>query len=108
MDLSLLQTLLVVAEQGALTLAARVLSLTQPGASRNIAKLERGPGTRLLDRHRGQVRLTPAGERVRDLAGEFSSREQALRSALRRPGGEVSGVLGISASTTPGEFITPN
>jgi DNA-binding transcriptional LysR family regulator len=43
-------------------MAARSLSLTQPAASQQLHELERILGVRLLDRAKGKVIPTPAGE----------------------------------------------
>ena len=64
LDLSAVDTLREVAEQGSLSAAARTLHYTQPAISRRIAQLEREVGQPLLIRSRRGVYLTTAGELV--------------------------------------------
>ena len=56
-----LKIFLTVAQEGGFTKAASVLGITQPSVSQNIAELEKQVGTKLVDRLRGEVVLTPAG-----------------------------------------------
>ena len=51
-----------VVEYGSFTAAASSLGLTQPAVSQSIAELEKTLGVQLLDRTRGEVRLTEKGE----------------------------------------------
>ena len=57
---------LAVAETGSMTAAARRYHATQSAVSQAIAKLERKIGTALLERDVRPLRLTPAGETLRD------------------------------------------
>lgn len=57
----LLSCLLVVAEAGSLTEAAKRLHMTQSAVTRQIDRLERALGLRLLRRHPRGVELTEAG-----------------------------------------------
>ena len=99
---------LLVAERGSITLAARELCLSQSGLSRQLLKLEQRLGTPLLQRVRGGVHLTPAGERYRAYARDVRVRRrqllQELWTASETP---LSGDLRIAASTTPSEFVVP-
>jgi DNA-binding transcriptional LysR family regulator len=54
--------------------AAESLSLTQSAVSQQVAALERQAGTRLLERGRGGLRPTPAGERLLAHADVISER----------------------------------
>jgi DNA-binding transcriptional LysR family regulator len=54
--------------------AAESLSLTQSAVSQQVASLERQAGTRLLERGRGGLRPTPAGERLLSHADVISER----------------------------------
>lgn len=51
-----------IARRGALKPAAERLGLTQPAISKTLSELETILGTRLMDRDRGGIRLTGAGE----------------------------------------------
>ena len=51
-----------VCRTGSFTKAARILSVTQPAVSQNIAELERTLGFSLFERRSGKIELTPQGE----------------------------------------------
>jgi DNA-binding transcriptional LysR family regulator len=74
-----------VAETGNFSRAARAVSVTQPTLSAGIAKLERQLGSRLFDRDRQGVALTPAGSRflarARRIAAEYELALQDLQHA---------------------------
>jgi DNA-binding transcriptional LysR family regulator len=106
-DISQLESFLMVAERGSLTLAAQELRLTQPGLSRQMQKLERALGVPLFVRTRAGVRLTPAGERYRAYAEETLARHRQLLEELHGAEAGLEGELRIAASTTPGEFLVP-
>ena len=63
-----LKIFLAVAHEGGFTRAASVLGVTQPSVSQNIAELERQLGTKLFERQRTEVVLTPAGRIFKDYA----------------------------------------
>src|SRR3954447_3185312 len=62
MDPRRLLTFRAVAHERSFSRAAEKLSLSQPSVSHQIALLESEVGVRLLDRGRGGLRLTAAGE----------------------------------------------
>lgn len=64
LDLLLLRTFVVVAEQRSMTAAARFLHLTQGAVSQQIKRLEEVLGAPLLVRDRRGMRLAPLGERL--------------------------------------------
>ena len=108
MNLEQLQSFLAIARDRSFTRAARELRLTQPGISRQIQRLEQELGVLLLQRHRGSLQLTSAGEHLLVYAEETLSRHRQLLSQLRDESAGVAGALRIAASTTPGEFIVPD
>src|SRR5215212_5014450 len=63
-----------VARQGSFTLAAESLALTQSAVSQQVAALERQAGLQPLHRGRGELTLTPAGERLLAHADVVSER----------------------------------
>ena len=85
-DQYMLRYFLAVAETGNFSRAAKSVSVTQPTLSAGIAKLERQLGTRLFDRDRQGVALTPSGSRflarARRIAEEY---ELALQDIQHRP-----------------------
>ncbi len=57
-----LKVFLTVAAEKSFTKAAEILGVSQPAVSQNVAELEKGLGTRLFQRLRGETLLTPEGE----------------------------------------------
>jgi DNA-binding transcriptional LysR family regulator len=106
-DLDLLVVFAVVAREGSFTRAAQLLGVTQPSVSARVQRLERRLGEPVFRRLGRGVRVTPAGEALREAA------ERAL--ALAQEAGElVSGVRGLShgrvrfaASTTIAGYVLP-
>jgi DNA-binding transcriptional LysR family regulator len=66
MDFDQLRTLLEVAKLGNFSRAAEKVLRSQPAVSAQIRQLEQEYGQKLFDRSAKRVRLTPAGEVVRD------------------------------------------
>jgi LysR family nitrogen assimilation transcriptional regulator len=62
-DLKLVEHLLLVAECGSFSRAAPIIGMAQPALGRQIDRLEKECGVRLLYRHGRGVTLTPEGER---------------------------------------------
>jgi LysR family transcriptional activator of nhaA len=79
----------VVAREGSITAAARVLSVTQPTVSTQIQKLEASIGAPLLHRFGNRVELTETGRLVQDYASEIFSLAEAMETAVRDDRAEV-------------------
>ena len=81
-----LRIFLTLAQQNSFTKAALALDVSQPAVSQSIAELEKNLGTKLFDRQRGEVTLTPAGELFRKYAeGILSQYQEAARVFLPLP-----------------------
>lgn len=95
-----LRTLLAAVETGSVSAAAQRLNLTQPAASQQVRDLERALGVRLLDRARGRMIPTAAGEAVLDPARRAqAAAEDVVAAAEQHRGGEVGRVrLGTGAT----------
>src|SRR5947209_20571979 len=87
MDVHQLRVFAAVAENLSFTRAAEKLFLTQSAVSHQIARLERGVGGALLDRHGRTVSLTPAGQEMalhaRRVFTALAEAETAARHAAR-------------------------
>jgi DNA-binding transcriptional LysR family regulator len=81
MDLRHLRYFQAVAEELSFSKAARRLRIAQPALSRAVQELEQDLDTRLIDRNRRTVSLTPAGS---VLLGETSLLLERLDESLRR------------------------
>ncbi len=81
MDLRHLRYFQAVAEELSFSKAAHRLRIAQPALSRAVQELEQDLGTRLIDRNRRTVSLTPAGT---VLLGETSVVLERLDESLRR------------------------
>ena len=75
---------LEIVRQGSIAGASRQLSVTQPAVSRTLADLERILETRLMERTRSGIRLTPAGETfLRYASASSSALDQGVRQIAR-------------------------
>lgn len=67
--------------------AAQRVGVTQPALSQHILKLEAELGVRLLERDRRTVKLTPAGQTLRDETASVLTQLEAALVSTRRVGG---------------------
>lgn len=103
LDVRRLRVLVEVAERKSFHEAADALSFTQPSVSRHIAALEREVGTPLLDRTRGHIRLTQAGEiavqHARVVLARLARAEGQLQALQSSDGGRLRIAAFASANT---------
>jgi DNA-binding transcriptional LysR family regulator len=87
MDPRRVLTFRTVAHRRSFSLAARELALSQPSVSNQVAALEREVGVRLLERERGGIRPTAAGqvllEHADAIAERFALAEEQLAATAR-------------------------
>ncbi len=87
---SQIRSFVEVVRQGRLIRAAEALELTESAVSHHLRKLEEALGTRLLERNRSHVALTPAGERFHVRAQQaLSLLDDAVEEVRGGPGGRV-------------------
>jgi DNA-binding transcriptional LysR family regulator len=79
MELRHLRAFVAIADEGGVSAAARVLSITQPALSRTLVQLESALGIRLFDRSTTAVTLTAAG---RDLLPKVVDALQAVDAII--------------------------
>jgi DNA-binding transcriptional LysR family regulator len=88
MDPRRVLTFRAVARERSSSRAARLLSLSQPSVSNQVAALEREVGVQLLERRPGGLRLTPEGEILLEhadaIADRFGLAERQLSGAAER------------------------
>ena len=82
-----------VVRHGSFSRAAKALFLTQPAVSRQVAKLEREVGVRLLERTSTGLRLTDAGrvalDRAEAIAGQLAAAEAELEAIATLSAGRL-------------------
>jgi DNA-binding transcriptional LysR family regulator len=102
-----LRIMLAIAEHGTLSGAAARLRISHPTLSRRLQRIERRLGTRLFERTPSSLRLTAAGEDMRQLALRLRDDIAALE---RRIGGRDAGPGGPIRLTAPdavSEYLLP-
>lgn len=92
MKLQNFREVVAIAEQGSIRAAARVLGVSQPGLTRNLAELERGLGGPLFERRARGVAATPLGQ-------AFLRRAASILHEVRRTRDEVSQLCGLTTGT---------
>ena len=107
MNIAELEALKAVAETGSFTRAADRLGMSQPGLSRQIPRLERELGTRLLERRGTGAILTDAGRESMQFAIRTISDFDALVSRFGPDPAALTGSIRIVASSTPAEYLVP-
>ncbi|MGB1110746.1 MAG: LysR family transcriptional regulator [Gammaproteobacteria bacterium] len=107
MDLTLLRSLLAVADTGAITVAADRIGVTQPALSRRIQQLEEHFGAELLARGRKGAELTAIGKRVEEEARLLVARYDQLRGEIRAMNRLEGGTVRIGGGATAVSFVLP-
>ena len=86
------------ARLGSLSRAADELHVTHGAVSRQVRLLEEAVGTPLFERAGRGLRLTAAGTRLRDAAGDAFDQLRSAITTIRRTGGDAALVLGCPGS----------
>ncbi|MBW8721780.1 MAG: LysR family transcriptional regulator [Polaromonas sp.] len=100
METKNLETFLLVAESGGLTSAAGILGVPQSQVSRHIKALEEQCGVPLLYRNGRGVRLTLAGERLRDSLGPLLLQLQEALADAAAEHRKLSGTVDVALTPT--------
>lgn len=106
-DLKQLRYFLAIAEEGQITAAARRLHMEQPPLSYQLRLLEKELGVRLVERGARHIRLTGAGELLRQRASQILSLADSAKKEVMDYGKEMSGVLSIGTISSSGGIV-PN
>lgn len=107
MDLTLLRSLLAVAEHGAVTEAAHALGLSQSALSRRIAQLEQALGAPLLERAGRGVVLTAVGQIALEEGKLLVQRYEGLKHRVQEHLQLGAGVVRIGGGATAVAFLLP-
>ena len=95
MDIRELKYFIAITDCGSITKAAEQLFVTQPNLSRQIQKLERETGKKLIERGSRQIVLTEAGRLLYKRACEISELFEKAQEELLSDGDNVSGTVTI-------------
>ena len=102
-----LEVFVALVEHRSFTKAAHHLGLSQSTVSGHVADLERRLGVLLVERDRGGVRTTAAGEALLRPSREVLRAEQTARLAVQQLSGLVEGALVVGGSTIPASYLLP-
>jgi molybdate transport repressor ModE-like protein len=105
LDVRRLRILREVAEHGSFSAAADALHLTQSAVSQQIASLERETGALLVDRNRGNLRLTDPGEALVGHTDAVLARLDEAERELREIAGLRSGRVRMVSFPTAGATV---
>ncbi|WP_371377068.1 LysR family transcriptional regulator [Sporomusa aerivorans] len=107
MDLRQLKYFLVIAEEGQITSAAKRLNMAQPPLSQQMKMLESELGVQLLERGSRSVRLTEAGQVLRDRAEQVFELLNTTRRELKDFHAGIRGTLSIGTVASLGVALLP-
>lgn len=100
--------LIAVAERLNFTQAAQDCFVTQPTLSAGLMELERTLGTRLVERSRQHVVLTPLGRKVAERSRALLGSARDLVEAVRAAAAPMTGLLRLGAIPTIAPFLLPD
>lgn len=108
MDLSLMRSLVAVADAGAITEAASRLNITQPALTRRIQLLEQTFATELLNRSRKGAQLTEMGRLVEREARVLIDRYETLKRDIASHQAVTGGTVRVGGGATAVAFVLPD
>lgn len=97
MDMRQLKYFLTIAREGQITRAAKLLNMEQPPLSRQLKLMEEELGVRLFDRHGKGLKLTDAGELLRQKAEQLFIQFNETLQEVKETEEGVRGVLSIGS-----------
>lgn len=107
MNLHHLEIFHVTAETGSISACAERMHISQPAISRQLKDFESRLGVSLFERMPRGVRLTEAGELLRDYATRLFEIARTAQAAVKELAEARHGHLAIGASNTIGTYILP-
>jgi len=102
-----LQYIVAVAETGRFHEAARLMNVSQPSLSAQIAEAEAELGACLIERDRKGAFMTPLGEEVVRRARRIFTELEDLKTVARRSAGTVQGRFRLGTLPTLGPYLLP-
>lgn len=107
MTLTKLRYIVAVAEKRHFGHAADACFVSQPTLSVAVKRLEEELGVTLFERARGEITLTPAGERVVEQARRALAEAEAVKTVALASRDELSGSLRLGAIYTIAPYLLP-
>ncbi|OPA79278.1 LysR family transcriptional regulator [Paenibacillus selenitireducens] len=107
MDLRQLRYFLTVANEGKVTRAAKILNMEQPPLSRQLKQMEQELGVTLFDRTGNRLRLTNAGELLRDRAEFLLNQFNETVKEVKELDEGIQGVLSIGCVVSCISLLPP-
>src|SRR5262249_20813981 len=104
MHLATLKAFCDVAETRSFSAAASQTFVTQSAVSQQVRMLEDRWGRRLLERTRGNVRLTPAGDILYQASKDIVQRFQEMEGQLQASASVVSGTVRVGTVHSVGLY----
>lgn len=104
MELRQLEYFVAVADELSFTRAAARVHVVQSALSTSIKKLEDELAVQLFDRSRQQIRLTPAGERLREHARHLIRSARLAKDSLSDLRGHLTGTVDFGSLVTFGKL----
>jgi DNA-binding transcriptional LysR family regulator len=108
LNLNKLEVFAAVVRTGSFSAAAQQLLMTQPAVSQHIHDLEISLGTRLFERGRRGVTLTPAGEQLREYTRAIFQLVAEAESAITDVENLVAGQIRIGATPGISVYLLPD
>jgi DNA-binding transcriptional LysR family regulator len=103
-----LMTFLSAVDSGSVTSAAKLLHLSQPAASQQLRDLERVLGVRLLDRAKGKIIPTRAGEAILAAARRTQSAAEDIVAAAAEFRDGEAGRVRLGTGATACTYLLPD
>lgn len=102
-----MQYLIAIADTGKFGDAARLVNVSQPSLSAQVADMEAGLGVALVERSRRGAMLTPAGEELVRRARVILREVEDLKAVAKLGRTELSGRLRLGVLPTIGPYLLP-
>lgn len=108
MDLREMRYFYAIVEEGNISSAAKRLNIAQPALSRQMKQLEDTLGVQLFERGSRKIRLTEAGQLLRERAEQILGLVDGTVKEITEVNGGLGGTISIGTVTTSGAALLPN
>ena len=108
MDIRDMRNFYAIAEAGNISNAAKRLNIAQPPLSKQMKQLEEQLGVQLIERGSRRLRLTEAGQLLRERAEQILGLVDGTVKEITELNSNLAGTLSIGTVTTSGAALLPN